>query len=68
MRSLRSKESERNAAVTTLTECRLFYLDRYDFRRLLRENPDLEETITRIMENRLVQLEAENSTGPQDAV
>ncbi len=62
------KESERTATVTTVTECRLLYLDRYDFRRLLREHPDLQEIITRVMENRLVQLESENSTGPHDAV
>ena len=53
------KESERTATVTTVTECRLLYLDRYDFRRLLRDHPDLRETITRVMENRLAQLGAE---------
>jgi CRP-like cAMP-binding protein len=53
------KECERTATVTTVTECRLLYLDRYDFRRLLRDHPDLHETITRVMESRLVQLEAE---------
>ena len=53
------KESERTATVTTVTECRFLYLDRYDFRRLLRDHPDLEETITRVMESRLIQLESE---------
>ena len=53
------KECERTATVTTVSECRLLYLDRYDFRRLLRDHPDLHETITRVMESRLVQLEAE---------
>ncbi len=62
------KESERTATVTTVTECRLLYLDRYDFRRLLRDHPDLEETITQVMESRLDQLEAENSTELQSTV
>jgi voltage-gated potassium channel len=62
------KESERMATVTTVTECRLLYLDRYDFRRLLRDHPDLEDTITRVMESRLDQLEAENSTELQSTV
>jgi voltage-gated potassium channel len=62
------KECERTATVTTVTECRLLYLDRYDFRRLLRDHPDLEETITRVMESRLKQLEAKGSTGQQATV
>jgi voltage-gated potassium channel len=56
------KESERTATVTTATECRLLYLDRYDFRRLLRDHPDLHDTVTQVMESRLIQLEAEAAT------
>ena len=62
------KESERTATVTTVTECRFLSLDRYDFHRLLRDHPVLEETITRVMKSRLAELEAENSTGPQTSV
>ena len=53
------KESDRTATVTSTTECRLLYLERYDFRRLLSENPELKETITRVMEDRLIQLEGD---------
>jgi voltage-gated potassium channel len=62
------KESERTATLTTVTECRFLFLDRYDFHRLLRDHPVLKETITRVMKSRLAKLEAENSTERQTSV
>ena len=51
------KESKRTATVTTITECQLLVLGVGDFRHLVLDNPDLHEFLTRIMEERLLEIE-----------
>jgi voltage-gated potassium channel len=47
------KDMERTATVISITEVRLLVLGVRDFRRLLDENPQVKETITRVAEARL---------------
>ena len=51
------KESKRTATVTTITECQLLVLGVGEFRRLVLDNPDLHEVLTRMMEERLTEIE-----------
>lgn len=51
------KESERTATVTAVTECQLLILDASDFRRLLRDHPPIADAVTKVMTERLAQLE-----------
>ena len=51
------KESKRTATVTTVTECQLLVLGVGEFRRLVLDNPDLHDLLTKIMEERLVEIE-----------
>jgi len=47
------KDVERTATVTSLTEVHLLVLGVKDFRRLIEENPQIKEAITRVAETRL---------------
>ena len=51
------KESKRTATVTTVTECQLLVLGVGEFRRLVLDNPDLHDLLTKIMEERLAEIE-----------
>ena len=51
------KETERTATVTAVTECQLLVLNAVAFKRLLTGHPEMRETLTEIMENRLAELE-----------
>ena len=55
------KDCERTATVTTVTECQFMVLSVEEFQRLLKTNPEIQEAITHIMEDRLAELE---STSP----
>ncbi len=50
-------DSKRVATVTSVTDCQLLVLDVGDFRALLHANPDLHQTLTEIMKDRLEQIE-----------
>ncbi len=51
------KECERTATVVAVTECQLLILDAKDFQRLLRDYPPINEAVTKVMSERLAQLE-----------
>jgi voltage-gated potassium channel len=56
------KECDRTATVTAVTECQLFILEASDFRRLLRDHPTIAEAVTKVMTDRLAQLEHGRAT------
>ncbi|MDP6119784.1 MAG: cyclic nucleotide-binding domain-containing protein [Rhodospirillales bacterium] len=51
------KESKRTTTVTTITECQLLVLGIGDLQHLVLDNSDLHEFLTRIMEERLLEIE-----------
>lgn len=51
------KETDRTATVTAVTECQLLVLSSGAFNRLLTGHPELRETLTEVMEERLAELE-----------
>jgi len=50
-------DSERTATVTTVTECQLLVLYAGAFKRLLASHPEMRQTLTKVMEQRLLELE-----------
>jgi voltage-gated potassium channel len=56
------KECERTATVTAVTECQLLILDAKDFRRLLRDHPPIADAVTKVMTERLAELERGRTT------
>ena len=56
------KDCERTATVTTVTECQLMVLRVEEFQRLLKTNPEIQESVTQIMEGRLAELERSSRT------
>ena len=56
------KDCERTATVTTVTECQLMVLRVEEFQRLLKTNPEIQEAVTHIMEDRLAELERSSRT------
>lgn len=51
------KEPTRTATVIAVTKCQLLILGTYDFRKLVEETPEMRETLTRVMEERVAELE-----------
>ncbi len=51
------KETDRTATVTAVTECQLLVLSSGAFNRLLTGHPEMRETLTGVMEERLAELE-----------
>ena len=51
------KDTERTATVTAVTECQLLVLNTGSFNRILTGNPEMRETLTEVMEQRLSELE-----------
>lgn len=49
------EQTDRQATVTSLTDCQLMRLDGTDFRELMRKKPDLEAKIMRIAASRRAQ-------------
>ena len=56
------KDCERTATVTTVTECQLMVLSVENFNRLLKADPDIQDAITHVMEERLAELEQSGRT------
>ena len=52
------KDSKRTATVTTVTECQLLVLGVGEFRSLILDNPDLHDILSRMMEERLSEIES----------
>lgn len=50
------EETTRRATVTAKTPLRVFVLTRQDFRRLVRENPSVEQKVMRALAHRVVEL------------
>ncbi len=51
------KDTERTATVTAVTECQLLVLNTGSLNRILTGNPEMRETLTEVMEQRLSELE-----------
>lgn len=58
------KESKRTATVTTVTECQLLVLGVGEFRRLVLDYPELHDSLTQIMEERLSEIEQSGAEHP----
>lgn len=51
------KDGERTATITAVTECQLLVLSVGAFKRLLTGNPEMRETLTQVMDERLGAIE-----------